>query len=470
MRVRLLVFLALILSFVYLLFGVVVPSAQTNIRDIHGYIGYYAATRLFLEEGWSPQAYDNDWFIAYTKTYTQNDVAEIIRPNLPTVVFLVMPVGFLEPQASRVAWTWGNFGLLLLSLFLIIRTLQSELQKQKETRGDQATVRQGEMHPREKRVPDTRLWPAIMILSFVFAPVARNFVLGQAYVVIFFLFSVAFYGIAYQKDWLVGISLGAALALKTGGVLLWLLLLFQHRRKTLIWGMGTFLLLALISLPRIGLDTWAAYLISVSEVMESPILTATAYQTIPAFLAHHLRYHEFWSPAPVIDFPALARALSYLTAIAMLTVTLWRGRQASRMLLMAALLTLNTILVPQSAEHQYTVLLIPIAILGLDMVLHPSTGKLKIIEWLLFIGGIGMVGAPLPYKHPLFAPFWFSLLAYPRLYGGLLIWAIAMRRISNHERKRARNNGIAVTTQPRPDEAQDADHYPETLPVSSQNR
>ena len=45
------------------------------------------------------------------------------------------------------------------------------------------------------------------------------------------------------------------------------------------------------------------------------------------------------------------------------------------------------------------------------------------------LSGLGLLAAalivlPLPYKQPALSEGWLSLLAYPRVYGGWLVWAL----------------------------------------------
>ncbi len=44
--------------------------------------------------------------------------------------------------------------------------------------------------------------------------------------------------------------------------------------------------------------------------------------------------------------------------------------------------------------------------------------------------GVVLVGAPLPYKLPSLAAGPWTLLAYPKLYGALVIWALSVRSLT----------------------------------------
>ena len=407
-------FLPVVAAVVYLIFGVILPSIP---RTTHGFIGYYAASRLLLEDGWGPHVYDNEWFIAYTQTFTGGKVGEVIRPNFPTVALLALPVAFLSPDAARALWLWGNLGALIAGVALL------------HANGFNASS----LHGTNQHAPWLFRFP-ILLTTFllVIPPLTRNFELGQAYLVLLFLLAAAVYGFERQNDRLAGIALGLAFGLKSAGALLWLALIAQRRWRALAWGVGTFACLALFSLPWIGLDTWAAYPATVINTSGEPILTATAYQSVPGLFSHLFQYHEIWSPAPLINLPGLGQLFVGVIGLTTLWLTLRKASNVSTSLLAAALIALNTVLVPLVEEHQYALMLIPIIILAKHIKENPPESKW---EWLVFGLSILLLAVPVYYKNPALFGGWLSLFAYPRLFAGCGIWLLILHRLHKESQK-----------------------------------
>jgi hypothetical protein len=64
---------------------------------------------------------------------------------------------------------------------------------------------------------------------------------------------------------------------------------------------------------------------------------------------------------------------------------------------------------------------VPIALLLFDW----RDGGFDLRRGLLLASGVLLVGAPLPYQSPALSAGAWALLAYPKLYGALLLWAVA---------------------------------------------
>lgn len=369
----------------------------------HGYVGYYAAFKLFIEEGWSAKVYDNSWFSAYSLSVSDGKVGEVVRPNIPTMAMVGFPTAFFPLASGRVVWVIE--GMLFAVAGIVFLCAAIRPQKTWEFYG----------------------------LTFAFAlffpPLIRNLEIGQAYLSIFFLLGLFLYGIQTKHDGLAGATLALAFMLKTAGLFLWFIPFIHRKWGVLVWGIGVSIFIALITLPKTGLDTWQAYPSTLWETNSDPILTATAYQSIPGLLNHLFRYHELWSPAPLLEAPALARTLVYGTAFLGLGYTLWKIRKASLDLQTAALLTLNTLIIPLVEEHQLVLMLIPITLLSANIVKFPFHWQRERASVLLLLAGVILLILPIPYKNPLLHVGWVSFLAYPRVYGNILLWILALKRV-----------------------------------------
>lgn len=372
-------------------------------KTTHGFSGYYTASLLVVQGRFGPLAYDNQWFSRQVHAVSGRPIDEALAPGLPTEALVAAPVAFLPLPLARAAWLWGNVALLAGAVSLLIASLY-RLQPDR---------------------PQPALWLLLAALAFVFPPVFPNFFLGQAYILLLALFSLALYGLVSRRGGLAGLGLGLAFILKSSGLPLWLLLLLQRRWPALAWGIATMLLVTLVSLPWLGLEIWLLYPGVAWGVADGPILSVTAYQTTLSFFNHLFRFDPVWNSQPLLDWPWLGPMLTLLVTVSAGLLTLWRGQTAPLPLLFAALSTLSVIIFPAAEEYQYTLLLIPIFIL-VDYLWRQPAGRL---EWVLLGAALIWLVLPIPYKDESLSKGWLALLAYPRLFGGWLLWLTAMRQM-----------------------------------------
>jgi hypothetical protein len=367
----------------------------------HGYSGYHTASHLLIHGEWGPQAYDNEWYIARVKALLNQPIGEIITPNLPTVTLLALPLAGLAPQPARDIWLIANVPLLIGGLALLALG-----------------------PPRQQRQRSRTVWWYFAAFALLLPATRANFRIGQAYVVLLFLFALVLFGLYREHDWLVGVALGLAFMLKSSGLPLWLGLVLLQRWRALGWGLATCLVIFGLSLPWIGLDSWLAYPSALRRGSSGPTLTVTAYQNTLGFFSHLLRYDPVWNPYPLIDWPDLASWLHGLIGAVTLGMTLWHGRRAPAPLLYAALLVLSVVLLPLAEEHQFVLLLPPGAVLVHAWGQRTAPSR---ADWLLPLAAAVLLLLPSFYKGALWERGWWAMLAYPRLYAGWLLWLAVYR-------------------------------------------
>jgi hypothetical protein len=444
-------FLAVSLFLAAFIYQVAKIIMLAQVEQTRSFIGYYTASLLLAQGRLGPQIYDNNWFIQQVQAVSQQPVSEIFAPSLPTVSLLAIPFTLLPLQTAHTAWLWLNLLALLLGVGLLIWTCR-----------------------RVWPTPPQPIWwwLALAIFALSFRPAQANFEVSQAIILFFCLFTLTWLGLVTERDWLTGGTLALAFILKTTGLSLWFLLLVQQRWRALGWGMGAIGLIAAASLPWIGLATWAAYLRAVLTMTGGPARAVTAYQTTAGLLAHLFQFDPVWNPYPLYHWPLLAQFLSLVITLASLALTLWLGRnRAVTPLLFAALLPLSVVLLPVAEEHHLVIVLISIFILLNDITFNqlrfapagfvnpaegsglanpppaglaagksPAAAKTDLLKLstlrtffsteLLLLGlALLLLMAPIPYEQPRWSAGWLALLAYPRLYGAWLLWAVAVRRL-----------------------------------------
>jgi hypothetical protein len=232
------------------------------------------------------------------------------------------------------------------------------------------------------------------------------------------------------RDWLLGMALGLMMVLKTVGIFLWLIPLLTGRWRALVWGGGTILAVMAGSLPWIGPDTWLAYGRAIANFGRSPTLAVTAFQTTTGFFNHLFHFDQTWNPSPLLNAPLLAIWLPLLTLLGLLGITLWFGRSAPAPVLFAALVPLSTILLPKAEEYHFVFFLLPFAILGHDWLARYAVEEADWRQAALLMTALLLFLAPIPYESSRLTAGGLALLAYPRLYSGLLLWLLAIWRMS----------------------------------------
>ena len=367
----------------------------------HGFPLYYTAGWLVATGQWGPDAFDDNWFGDRVEAFTQNGVREIYAPSPPLLpVFFAFLAG-LDLATAREVWAWLNLLMLITAIWLIVDALS--------------------------RFEGLAWRVASVGFALLAAPLHEHFRLGQIYLLLLLLFALTFWLIQHQHEVPAGIALGVALATKLSGLPLWLTLVARQQQRASVTAVVTAGLLGLIGLVVMGSPTWLAFARTLIErLTDYPLIAVTAFQSTSGFFHHLLAYDALWNSEPLWSQPWLAFVLTWLVFAGAVIATLRRARRAVFDLAFAARLTLSVILLPLAEEYHYVLLVLPIAIMLTRVLRQP----LQVIDlaWLTAI--LLVIGWPWSYTAPELARGWSALLAYPRLYGGWVLWLWLMRRMN----------------------------------------
>ncbi len=385
-----------VVLFVAVRFALWLPEAAK--RPSHGFVAYYTASKLLAEGADSSQFYDVVWFKAQIARF--QPLASDVHINPPTTNLLLLPLVGLDYTGARLVWTIFSLICLAGVAWWWIRTLPLS-------------------------GPEI---PLLWILLLWNQPAMASFYLGQTYLFLLALLVVAWVG--YRQGWggVMGVALALLLLLKLAGVFLWLLLLAQRQWRVLAWGTAVSLSLFLISLPWLGWPAWLNYLELLRGFASQPERAVTAYQTIPSLFAHLFTLDAQWNPHPLWVMPGVGDGLTWLvTAVLLLLSTLLAvktaGQNHLRDLHFAIFTTLSIILSPLALDYHYPLLLLPVVLLWVWLGRLPTRQKWM---WRLVLGtAVFAIVADLPYRSPRLAGGAWALLAYPKLYGALLLWVLA---------------------------------------------
>ncbi len=356
----------------------------------HGFGAYYSAARLLQTGQFSAQVYDPDYFRPIVRADSHQQADDIYHANPPTTSLMLWPLSFLSIESARFIWTVANAVMLFGGLALLALAFA----------------------PR----PILPTFALLASLGMLFQPALENIKLGQAYLLIFLLLTIAV--TAWSKvrisDSLGGAVLALALILKTAGWALLPILAWQRRWRTLTWTGGITGTILLLTLPLFPLALWQKYWQLLNEINNSPTTCATAYQTTRSLLCHLFVFDPTWSRSPLVDWPWLATSLFLGLALATLALNFKLSRHQQHLALIASV-AWGVIFAPLGEEYHHTVMLIPLGWL----VLHWST--LTKLSQIIFLAALGLYLIPLPANPMQWQNGGWVLLAYPRLYGAWLI-------------------------------------------------
>ena len=373
-------------------------------QQTHGFAAYYTGAWL-LVQGRASSLYEP---IAFNQAMQESGIVgiyDIYDANAPLLTALTWPLGLMPPQTARVVWLWLNLGLMLLLLFPAYRLGR----------------RRG-------------LWPFCLTAAFLlfYAPLRENFRLGQMYLP--FLLAMAL-ALTFSNSLNQTIALAVQLVLKLYYGFFGLVAGLP-RLKTLVTAVTITFGLALLLLPWLGPTLWLDYLRLATGFSERPETAVTAYQTLNGLFNHLFRYDSRWNPQPLANLPWLARLLSLLVSSVLVMSTLYfswktlRNKPGPKQLQLnaALVLTLAPLIAPVAEEYHYTLLALPL-IIGLSSEQWNLEAARRFALW-IGAWSLAFLLLMLPWAYKSWAATgWLALGAYPRLYGGLLLWVLLIRSI-----------------------------------------
>lgn len=376
-----------------LLAGVfLVRSARDVPRSTNGFVAYYTASRVLLEAEPAAALYDDAWFEARVRRY-EPGVRDIYFANPPAMALLALPVAALPYPAARAVWIGVNTGLALLLIGWLIQALA--------LRGPLA--------------------PGLACFILAWAPVRENIRHGQFYLFGLVLLVIAWEGLRRRRPAGAGLPLALLAGTKAAGLMLWPLLAVRRRWRAMAWGVGGLAGLVAVSLPVLGGEVWARFILEARELGSNPLLGVTAYQSGGGFLRHLFGAGGEAVGEPLLHAPVLAATLPVVAGLALLLLSLRAARGRDIGPAFAAFVLLSLVLSPVSSEAHYTLAILPVAILGVEVRDRPTRAGAAAL-----LAGAILIAAPFPYRSPALRDGALSLLAYPRLYGAVLLWGLAL--------------------------------------------
>jgi len=357
-----------------------------------GFSAAYTAARLVASGAETRRLYADDWFAEQLARYEPT-----VRDNFsspPPGALIALPLAGMEYRAARWVWIGGSVAAFTAAAFWLLTSLG--------LRG---------------------AWmPGFVTLMGVCQPLRENLRHAQIYPLLFAIAVCAWRGTATRRAWGGGASLAALLATRFALPFLWLEALLARRFMTLAWGTAALLAIALATLPWSGVAAWTAFARHAADLAARPLSGVTAYQTLPSFARHLFRYDPIVHPRPLLAAPALAALVEFGGAAILLGGGgLIALRRENSDLSFAAFVIVSLVLSPFSLDYHYLLALLPLALLAGRCARQGGIGA-----WALLAVAYFLIAADLPYRSPRLRDGAWALLAYPKLYGALLLWGLCI--------------------------------------------
>jgi hypothetical protein len=409
---------------------VVVPAARNPNTD--GFAAYYTEARVLLEDHRDlPRVYDDAWFQQRIDRFFGAHVLDLIHAQPPAMSLILAPLAWLPPAPARALWIAASVLLWLAGLALLIDGLRL---------GASGVGRIPPLVP-------------LSAIATIYTPLADNLRRGQSYTLLFFLLAAALRALLrppQRRPWLGGVPLGLMLWLKSAGAWLWPLLAVARRKRALLAAAATVVAGAVLASPLTGWAVWRIFVLDYRWLRAQRTFSVTAYQTVTSLTRHLCVLDSVWNPAPVVDLPRLASALSLLITAAIFVESARVGRLGSAAVEDRAL-TLGLFVAPMAAlsplaEGYHYVLTFPAIVIAGWWFLRAPAAAPRLWSLLACVALICVPQAV--YGSPRLGRGWLALLAYPRVYGALGLWAWLRRALRRRADEPSRPDTAPATEPP----------------------
>jgi Glycosyltransferase family 87 len=399
----------------------VVPASSRVTAD---FPSYFTAARIVAARGSVERLYDIPWFQEQMRLYRiGKPSAGKFTPLPPPTALLLVPLTSLEPLDALRVLTAISALCLIGSIILLARIL---------------------------------MWPVVDAAVLVLlsgSAILSCLRFGQPYILVSACCILGYYAYIAGRPWLSGVCFGIFTPLKFFPAIFLLCFAVRKRWPVVIGGTLTIVAVLLVSIVVLGWRVHEEYLTSVlgshlvaKISMQDPF--SVSFQSFDTLYRRLFVFDATANPRPLIDSQALAGTATVLTkaAISLVTLaTLGRLTRASGSLPIApaiGLLAIVTLLLaPATATYHFVLLWLPVSLL-VDSFLRIRAATCAY----LLLGCYALIGF---FPYGLTAPFEgrgvLSMLAYPRLFLLLTMFAVCVRCLWNQAAAEGSRTGASAT-------------------------
>ncbi len=358
----------------------------------HGFASYYTSARMLIDGSDMTRAYDTTYYFAKMQSYGFGNVKDL--SNLPTGSFIMLPLYKFEPVTAKIIWNILGIIFLFISILLLFRAFGIPLYSN-----------QGLL---------------LILITLLFYPFYYNIAFGQAYALLVLLASVSIYGFKKDNVLLTAIPIALIIILKGYGFYPLAALLLTKKPKIFILTIGLTTAIFLLTLPLYGLSAWQMYYTKFySVVAYGEHSSNAAYQTIGSLLGHLFSYNSTVNTNALLSIPKLY--IYYFTQITGLVVLFFLSNKFTRekyLIFFVMSFALNVVFSP-AAEDYHSLFYLPLIFLSGSILFKDINFRSpQIYEFAL---ALLLMMLPLPFRQLEDSAFPWYILAYPRLYGALIL-------------------------------------------------
>jgi len=343
------------------------------------------------------RAYDTTYYFAKMQSYGFGSVKDL--SNLPTGSFIILPLSRFEPVTAKIIWNVLGIIFLFTSILLLFRTFDIPLYS------NQGLI--------------------LILITLLFYPFYYNIAFGQAYALLLFLTSISVYGFKKNNALLTAIPIALIIILKGYGFYPLAALLLIRKPKVFLLTIGLTIAIFLLTLPLFGISAWQMhYAKFYSVVAYGEHSSNVAYQTLGSLFGHLFSYNSTVNSNALLSIPKIY--VYYITQFAGLIVLFFLSRKFTAQnyfIFFVMSFALNVIFSP-AAEDYHSLFYLPLIFLVgskllKDFIFNSLALYILILALLLLM-------LPLPFRQLQDSSFPLYVLAYPRLYGALILSVLVL--------------------------------------------
>ena len=275
-------------------------------------------------------------------------------------------------------------------------------------------------------------WGVLMALSGCFYPVFKTYSAGQMNTFVLLVLCCSLYLLQRRRDEEAGIVLGLGAAIKLAPAFMLIYLAWKGRWRAVIAGAVVVVLSFVISCGVLGFDVHRPFLKMTGEMSYGHSTWAhldqhyhvDPYNQAPSALWYRLFTQNRTQRGAIVaigiaDSPALAKGLSYLTALLVMGSLLWITRRGNRQCDTAefSLWSLGMLLLPSLLWDHY----LTQAMLAIAVALYLAWGGHRKALWALGIRSAAMA-FPFQHDYDAYKVGFFTLVMSVKLFGLLFLF------------------------------------------------
>jgi hypothetical protein len=378
-------------------------------RPTAGFMAYYTSGKLLLNHYDMTMLYSQKQFHDIIPVISGSNVEDEYRANPPILSMVFLPFAFFTAAKAKLLWEIFSLCCLIFSLILFKKYF----------------------------ILNTNQFIAITGLTFALMPLYVNFVYGQLYAVLLLLQILLLIFWKSQKKILASLALVLMLSLKGYGVLFLLLAALLNEWLIIVWsGVGYGLIVAGSSFL-LGMKTWLEYFNALKTLLTSSAPAVTFQQNIQSFTGFLVEKAGGNSHSTIIV--SVIIIFLFCATVAILYI-LSKRMPAWRLEIPFSFAAIGGVLfAPQLFDYHYSLLLIPIVIILVELS-HAQT-KFELIG---FGFALFLLSAKIPYYYPIFQNTWLWIAGFPRIYGAIiLLWLLIRIAVRFEPAKTSTSEGVS---------------------------